>query len=159
MIFRGLWWVWLSFILALMLTILPLPAWAAWSRPEWLLLAVIYWALALPNRVSVGVAWVLGLLMDAINGSLLGEHALAFLMVVYITVKLHLRIRVFPLWQQAMMIATLVFCYQLIIFCIQGFAGKFPQTPIYWLPSLTSMLLWPWVFIVLRDWRRRFRIR
>lgn len=159
MFFRGMWWVWASFVLGLILTILPLPSWVIWFRPEWLLLIVIYWSLALPHRVSVGVAWVLGLLYDAINGSLLGEHALAFMAVVYITVKLHLQIRMFPLWQQAMLVFGLVLWYQLLVFGMQGLAGNFPETLWYWLPAVTSMLLWPWIFIVLRDWRRRFHIR
>lgn len=148
-----------SFILALMLTILPLPLWAAWARPECVLLVIIYWTIALPNRVSIGIAWLMGLLLDVISGTLLGEHALAMALVAYITISLHRRLRVYPLWQQASFVFALVFLYQLIIFILQGMIGQLPQTFLYWLPSLTSMLFWPWVFIVLRDWRRYYKMK
>ena len=69
----GLFWISLSIIIALMLTILPLPLWAAWFRPEWLVLVAIYWSIALPHRFNIGVAWLLGLLLDALSGTILGD--------------------------------------------------------------------------------------
>lgn len=154
----GTFWIVLSVLLALLLSLVPLPYWASWFRPEWLLLVVIYWAMALPHRVSIGSAWCLGLLLDALNGTLLGEHALAFSIVAYVTVKLHLRIRLFPLWQQALSVLGLVYLYQLVLFIIQGVIGQLPTTLWYWLPTLSSMLFWPWTYLMLRNLRRRFKI-
>lgn len=155
---HGTFWILFSIFLAMILNMLPLPAWADWYRPEWLLLVILYWALALPHRVSIGAAWVVGLLLDAMNGSLLGEHALAMSVVTYIIVVFHRRIRLFPVWQQALVVFGLTLCYQLIIFTAQGAIGEDPNTPLYWAPSITSMLMWPWVFIILRDWRRRHQL-
>ncbi len=155
---NGSLWIIFSFFLGIVLSLLPLPVWADWFRPEWLLLVVLYWALALPHRISIGAGWVLGLLLDAMNGTLLGEHALAMAVSVYLIVVLHRRVRLFPVWQQAVVIFGLTLLYQLIIFAVQGVIGEDPHTWLYWAPSFTSMLMWPWIFTILRDWRRRYQV-
>lgn len=154
----GIFWVTLSIMIALMLTILPLPLWAAWFRPEWLVLVVMYWIIALPNRLNLGVAWCLGLLLDALSGTILGEHAMAMIMVAYTAVKQHRRIRTANIWQQSFTMGMLIALFQAVIFLIQAIMGQVPSSPLYWLPTITSMLFWPWIFIILRDWRRRFKI-
>ena len=154
----GLFRIILSIIFAFILTILPLPLWAAWFRPEWVVLVLVYWNIALPQRVNIGTSWVIGLLLDALSGTVLGEHALALVVVTYIAVKLHRRIRAVNIWQQSLTLGLLVMLFQAIIFIVQAFIGEIPQSLFYWLPSLTSALFWPWVFIVLRDWRRKFKI-
>lgn len=155
---HGGWLIVLSFALALMLAAVPLPPWAAPYRPEWVTMVLIYWCLALPERVGVGAGWTAGLLLDVMGGSLLGQHALAFAIVAYLILRLYQRIRLFPLWQQALSILILIALEQMISLWIRGITGKPPQTWIYWMPALTSMLLWPWLFVILRDLRRRFRV-
>ena len=89
------WVIWTSFLVALILTILPLPAWAGPYRPEWTLLVLIYWCMAIPQRVCIGVGWVVGILLDALRESLLGQNALGFALAAFVTIKLHQRLRVF----------------------------------------------------------------
>jgi rod shape-determining protein MreD len=147
-----------SILLAIVLNMLPLPEWAYWFRPEWVLLVLIYWIMLLPHRINVGCAWSLGLLVDVMNGSLLGEHALAFTLIAYIVARWHQWLRLFSFWQQSIIVLLFVLLYQLVLFIIQGMIGEAPQTWSYWFPSLASMLFWPCVFVMLRDWRRRLRI-
>lgn len=149
----------LTFIVALMLTMLPLPDWAEFLRPEWATMVLIYWCLALPQRVGVGVGWVVGLLLDVIHGAVLGQYALALSLVAYITLSLHQRMRIYPLAQQALVILMLVLLQQMLVIWIKGFLGQSPESLQYWLPSFTSMLLWPWMFLILRDVRRSFGVR
>ncbi len=151
-------WIILSITFALILTILPLPLWAAWFRPEWVVLVLVYWNIALPQRVNIGTSWIIGLLLDALSGTILGEHALALVVITYIAVKLHKRIRTVNIWQQSLTLGLLVMLFQAIIFIVQALVGEIPRSFFYWLPSLTSALFWPWVFIILRDWRRKFKI-
>jgi rod shape-determining protein MreD len=92
------------------------------------------------------------------NGTLLGEHALALTIVVYIVARMHSRLRMFPLMQQGLIIFLLELLYQFILYCIQGFIGEAPHGWLYWSPSITSMLLWPWVYSIMRDCRRRFKV-
>lgn len=156
---RGGWAIFASFILALMLTLIPLPEWAAYLRPEWVSLVVIYWCMALPERVGVGIAWIAGLFLDVIHGAVLGQYAMALALVAYFTMSLHQRLRVFPLLQQMFVILLLILFQQLIVIWIKGFIGESPESLRYWLPSFTSMLLWPWVFVLLRDLRRKYQVR
>jgi rod shape-determining protein MreD len=134
-----------SFLLAFILTLLPMPEWASWARPAWVLLVLIYWNLTLPHEVNIGTAWFLGLLLDVLNNTLLGEHALAMAIASYFVVKMHARIKMFPLVQQGLCVWLLVLLYQFIIYSIQGFINEVPQSKLYWLSSLISMLLWPWL--------------
>lgn len=144
--------------LAMMLTILPLPNWSIWLRPQWVLLVVIYWCLAVPERISVGVAWCIGLLLDVLQGTLLGQHALALAVVAYFTVKFHPRIRLFPIWQKTVIVFFLSLIYMGLLYWVQGVMGVLPSAWEFWIPAVTSAILWPWVFIILRDLRRKFNV-
>jgi len=151
--------IFISFLVALILAILPLPDWAAPYRPAWVVLVLIYWCMALPVRVSVGAGWIAGLMLDLLNGALLGQNALAYAVVAYVTVVLHQRLRVFPLWQQALSVLLLVALGQLLVLWVLGIVDAAPNSLQFWLPSVTSMLLWPWLFVILRDARRRFGVK
>lgn len=147
-----------SIFIALILAVLPMPEWTLWMRPAWVLLVLIYWTIAFPHKVGMAVAWVTGLIMDLLNGTLLGEHALAYTVVIYFVSTMYIRIRMYPILQQSLSVLFFVLMYQFILYCIQGFIGKLPVSHLYWLSSLTSMLLWPWLFILLRDCQYRFKL-
>lgn len=151
-----------SFILAMMLTMVPMPSWMpSWVdslRPEWATMVLIYWCMALPQRVGVGIGWVVGLFLDVIHGALLGQYAMALAVVAYITISLHQRLRIYPIMQQALIVLLLILLQQLLVIWVKGFIGQSPDSLLYWMPSLTSMLLWPWLFLLLRDVRRQYRV-
>lgn len=146
-----------TLIVAMILALLPMPEWAIWLRPAWILMVLIYWAITVPYRVSVGTAWSVGLIVDLLNGTLLGEHALAYTIVICFVSKMHIRLRLYPLLQQGITVFVLVLLYQFILYCIQGFIGELPG-PAYWLSSVTSMVLWPWLFILMRDYHRWLKL-
>ncbi len=146
------------FVVALSLEVMPLPHWAQELRPQWVNLALIYWCMALPQRVGVGSAWTLGLFEDVLTGTLLGQHALGLSLTAYMVVNLHQRIRIFPLWQQSLVVFVLLLVERLLSLWIIGASGQPMPTLWYWMPTVMGMLLWPWVFIVLRDIRRRFHV-
>lgn len=147
-----------SFVIALLLTMLPLPEFLKGFRPEWVTVVLVYWCMALPYRIGIGWAWLAGLMLDVATGSLLGQHALALAIVAFLTLKLHQRIRVFPLMQQAFAVLVLVAMAQMISLWVNGIINTPPRSWTYWLPSLTSALLWPWLFVVMRSVRRHFRV-
>jgi rod shape-determining protein MreD len=155
---QGGWIILLSFLVAIILAVLPLPIWARPYRPEWYALVLVYWCIAAPERVGVGVAWVIGILLDALRGTLLGQHALALSLLAYLTLKLRQRIRAFPMWQQALTVLVLLCLEQLLTLWVMGIVGYPPKSWVYWAPSLVGMLLWPWVFTVMRDVQRRFPV-
>lgn len=148
----------LTLLAALMLTTVPLPDDLRILRPDWVLLVLIYWCMALPHRVGVGFSWLLGLLTDVLTGMLLGQHALAYSIVIYLTLKLHQRLRLYPLWQQALSILVLLTLSQLLLLWINGMIGRPIHSWLYWMPSLLGAFLWPFIFIFLRGLRRAFRV-
>lgn len=147
-----------SLAIALLLTILPMPDWGQELRPQWVALTLIYWSLALPSRVGVLWAWGTGLVLDVTVGTVLGQHALSLSVVAWLALELHPRIRVFPLLQQAVSVWVLLLVERLLALWVIGATGQPTPTLWYWAPTFVGMLLWPWVFIVLRDVRRRFAV-
>jgi rod shape-determining protein MreD len=154
----GGWVILLSGVIALVLTSIPLPGWIEPFHPNWLCLVLIYWCLALPQRVGLGTAWLLGLVLDAARGTLLGQHALALVVMAFLTLKNHRRLRLFPLWQQSLSVLGLLLINQLLVFWVDGIRGYPPRDLWYLAPAVGGMLLWPWVFIILRDMRQRYRV-
>ena len=147
--------VFVTLIVAFMLTALPLPDWAAPFRPDWVALTLIYWAIMLPRTWSVGSAWLIGILLDVAQGTILGQHALALCLIVFITVRFHLLMRVFPIQQLAATVFAILALYQFILFWINGVAGVEVPLVNYWGPVLTGTLFWPLVLAVLRGVRAR----
>ncbi len=147
-----------SFIIAYMLTAMPLPEWALNWRPAWVTIVLIYWCLAIPERVGIGIGWVLGLLLDVQLGTVFGQNAISLTIIAYIIIKNHQRIRVFPLVQQALLVCVLLLFSQLFTLWIRSMTGFPPQHWTYWAPAFTSMVIWPWLFIILRDVRRKFHV-
>ena len=132
-----------SMIIALMLTMVPMPEAIGAFRPDWIALIVIFWAMSVPRSYSVGVAWFAGILVDVTQGTLLGQHALALCAVTYIAVKFHLLMRVFPLLQLTATIFALLAFYQFLLFWINGVAGVPAPSVSYWGPVITGTVIWP----------------
>ncbi|VAW64841.1 Rod shape-determining protein MreD [hydrothermal vent metagenome] len=147
-----------SLIVALMLHMWPLPEWMTFLRPEWVTLVLIYWALAIPEQVGVTIAWVAGLLLDVTQGAILGQHAVGMVIVVFIIQLEYQRIRVFSLAQQALVVLLLLLIKQVLVLWVSGIVGQSTSLGLYFMPSLLGAILWPWLFIVLRDLRRRFTV-
>ena len=99
----------ITILIGLVLSILPLPERLELFRPDWTLLILLYWSLALPQRIGVGIAWITGLLQGVLTATLLGQHAMAYAIVSYLIVKLHQRLRLHPLWQQSLSILILLY--------------------------------------------------
>ena len=152
----------LTFVVAMVLAIVPLPdsipIELGYLRPQWVVLVLIYWVIALPGRVGILVAWSIGLIVDVLLGSLLGQHGVAFILVAYIASSLYQRLRMFSLWQQSLIVFAIVGLNQLINFWIESIVGIGDWNMWYLLSSVVSALLWPSVFLLLRYLRRQFNV-
>lgn len=147
-----------SLLVALLLTIMPLPMWAQVFRPQWLPLVIIYWVIALPHRVGLGIAWIMGIMLDALYGSVLGEHALALAVLAYLAQKSYQQLRMFPVMQQALSVLVFIIIYQAILLWIQGALGLLVDVRWFWVTAFTSMIIWPWLYLLLRGLRKRSRV-
>lgn len=144
-----------TIVAALMLSVMPLPGGLEAFRPDWVAIALIYWAMTLPRTWSVGSAWLIGLVLDIAQGTLLGQHALALCVIVFVTVRMHLLMRVFPTGQLIAAVFSLLALYQFILFWINGVAGVPVEAVHYWGPVITGALVWPVIAVLLNGVRMR----
>lgn len=147
--------IYLSLVVALTLMILPLPEWAQAYRPNWVALVLIYWSMALPKKVGLWYALITGLLVDTLQGTLLGQHALALIIIMYINLNFYQRIRVLSLPQQSLFVLILLFICQAMVVWVEGIMGRPTPVSAYLGAPLVGMMIWPWVFVILRDIRRK----
>jgi len=146
-----------SIVVALMLAIAPMPDWAESFRPDWVTMTLIYWTMNLPRSYGIGWAWAIGLILDVAQGTLLGQHALALSLVIYVTVTFHLQMRQFPTLQLSLTVCALLALYQFILFWINGVAGVNTPAVTYWGPVLSGSLIYPLLTMLFGGVRYRAR--
>ncbi|MET1079217.1 MAG: rod shape-determining protein MreD [Pseudomonas sp.] len=153
------WVIWLSFALALLLSVAPMPSFMETGRPLWLAMFITYWTLALPHRVGMTTAWLLGLGADVLYGTLLGQNALVLILITFMVLSLQQRLRLFPVWQQSLVLLVVFGLAQLVQLWLHALTGnRPPPTLVFLLPALVSALLWPWVCAGLRTLHKRLNV-
>ncbi|MEX0614753.1 MAG: rod shape-determining protein MreD [Methylophaga sp.] len=151
---QQVWVIYVTLLIAILLMILPLPDMLRLARPEFVVMTLIYWTMALPQRVNIGVAWFTGLVMDITTGGQLGVHAFAYALAVFMVARFHLQLRQYPLWQQAFTILSLVF----LVHVVSMLNAPLTSGWHIWMPAVVSTVLWPMVYAVLRKIRRSFQV-
>jgi len=145
----------ITLIVAALLTLVPLPDQIRIFRPEFVALVLIYWTMAAPQHIGISFAWCVGLLMDVMLGGALGLLAFTYALIIYFILQFHLQIRQYPLWQQALIVFSLVLLLQLLFVIVESHTAGWS----FWLPAISSMLIWPLIYNVLRSVRRTFHVR
>ncbi|MEE3321728.1 MAG: rod shape-determining protein MreD [Pseudomonadota bacterium] len=149
-----------TLLLAALLEVVPLPDAANWVRPEWMLLVLVYWVLILPRRVGVLWGFFVGLYMDVLTGTTLGQWGLGFSLGAFIMLLAYKRMRVFTVLQQCAVIFLLVGSVSLLAYLVQEAVGRTlypPYTILY--SSLASAIVWRPVCALLRWVQLRFIVR
>jgi rod shape-determining protein MreD len=149
----------ISLAVAMLLTVVPLPLMLLPLRPYWVALVMIFWCLETQDVISLGGAFLIGLLLDLLGGSLLGMHALGLVILVYLVQRFRARLRFFPPWQQALSVLALLLNDRIIVLWIISLKGDALPSATFWLAPLISTLLWPWVFLIMDRYRSRARHR
>src|SRR5205809_6190982 len=148
--------IFLSFLAALLLNFLP------WKDlrlvPDFVALVLAFWCVRQPRLVGLGVGWIIGLFTDAGNGVLLGQHALAYSLLAFLSMWLSRRILWFGPMLQALHIALILLVTQAAVLLIRLAAGDhFPGWP-FLVSPLAGAILWPAVTsLLLLPQRRRER--
>ncbi|AAP96116.1 rod shape-determining protein MreD [[Haemophilus] ducreyi] len=147
------------FIISFVLEIMPWPISLQGLRPTWIVLVLIYWALALPDKMSVGTAFIAGIVWDLVLGSILGIHALVLSIAIYFIAKYHLILRNLSLWLQAILVMLYIIAIRFFIFFVELVlhSADFNQQEI--LGAVISGILWPWIFLLMRHIRRQLGLR
>ncbi|MDB2449064.1 rod shape-determining protein MreD [bacterium] len=156
---QSLWVIAVSFFVAYLLAAVPLPHVIALGRPDWVALFLIFWVLAVPERVGVFIGFCVGVLQDVVMGTYLGTYALAYAALAYVVLVLHLRLRMYPLLQQAVIVFMVVALSQILVQWSKGFFSSGLDSDIHLLPAVISAVFWPWTYILLRSVQVQFRVQ
>jgi rod shape-determining protein MreD len=156
---RSWWTSGLSLVATLALAVVPLPDAIAPFRPDWVAVVLLYWSLMAQRHFSLLTAFWMGLALDTLSGALLGQNALALLVIVYLAEKFHLRFRVFPVSQLAIVVFVLLGLYEFVLFWIDGMAGRSVPLIERWAPPLTGTLVWVALYTFLDRGEREARAR
>lgn len=132
-----------TLVAALLINLLPWSGWGLIVRPDFVVLVLLYWCIAEPRKIGFAIPWLLGLLMDVADGSLLGQHALAYTIVAYAGIVLHRRVQRFSITPQMLHVVPLLLLNDVIVLLIRLVAGS--GFPGYWyfMGSVVGGLLWP----------------
>lgn len=145
----------LSFLAALVLATLPLPQALSYWRPEFVTMALIFWALNAPHLVGIWVGFFIGLLLDVLLATPFGVHPLALALVAFLARLSWRWVAVLLVWQTSGLVLSLVFVSLLVKRLLLGIVSSQADSVFYWMPALSSALLWPMVMVVLRRHAQR----
>lgn len=143
-----------SLVVALLLRLLPWSGWALSLRPDFVLLALLYWGMHRPSVAGLGLAFFLGLVTDVLDGLMLGQYALAYVGANFVVQLVHRRLRVFSPWQQALHMFGVLLGSQIVAVFAGTLAGRAFDDWIFFLSALTGALLWPAMGVLL-EWPQR----
>lgn len=148
-----------TLLISLMLMLVPLPGVLQAFKPYWPALVLMYWALESNARVTLGVAFLVGLGADVFDGVLLGEQALRLTAMIFIVLRFRSRLRFFPMWQQALAVLALLLNDRVLLLIVRVFAGDEVPATSWWIAPFVGAALWPFVFLLLDDLRMRLRLQ
>ena len=142
-----------SLVAAFLLNLLP---WGSWGWvPDFVAMTLVFWSIYQPRKVGIGIAFLMGLVMDVHSASLLGENALAYTLLSYFAITIHRRVLWFRPSVQALHVLPLLLVMQVVQVLIQlAVSGKTPNL-LYFVQSFVAMLIWPIVCWLLLAPQRR----
>ena len=146
----------LTILLSLFVSLITLPL--GYYSPEWILLVLIYWAIAIPSINKLFLAFLLGFLVDVVLGQVLGISSLFYTILIYIVLRLYNSLRYMTIAQQSFVILFLIIIKQHLLIWAYIIIGRTIEYQAILVGSFLSALLWPLVFFALRYVRRKFNI-
>ena len=150
---------WISLVAAVLMTVVAVPeAWRPY-RPFWLGLLVIWWSLEAPDRIGLGTAFLIGLVQDVLIGNVLGMTAFRLVAIAFILLRFRARLRFFPMWQQALAVFAIMLNDRILTLALHSITGGITIDWQFWISPIVAAVLWPWLFLLLDDLRRRSRPR
>jgi rod shape-determining protein MreD len=155
----SLWWFVGTLVFALLSMLVPLPAVLEPFKPYWPALFLLYWSLESEDRVTLGLAFTIGLIADLFNGVVLGEQALRLCALVFIALRFRSRLRFFPMWQQTLAVLALLLNDRILLLIVRVLAGASLPPASWWISPFVGAALWPFLFLLLDDLRMRLRIQ
>lgn len=154
----GGWFIYLTIFIALYLQTLPMPDLLLLFKPKWVALVLAYWCLLQPYRIGIMHGFFIGLLIDLIEGSSLGQNAIYLTLIAYFLHKFYQRIRMYTIIKQTLAIFIILLFAQIIFALLQTIANNKDFSIIVFLPVFISTLIWPWLYILLQYFKTGLKI-
>ncbi len=159
---NGGWLIFLTIIAALIAAIVHLPeswpAWLGWLRPAWVPLVLFYWVMAVPHRVGLISAWLLGLLLDVLQGEPLGLNAMLLASITFVAWRLYERLRMYAGLQHSLLLFFLLLATEFVRRLVNLLMTGDPIGWYFLLIPLMSAIAWPFIDLLLGSLRRRVRV-
>jgi rod shape-determining protein MreD len=131
-------------LLGLVLTIIPIPHLLAGIRPPWVLLVILYIQFYIPTAFNLVLIVSMGLCLDVLLSTLLGEHVLALVITTWIASTRVRRFHLFALPQQMALITLFCCIYEVVLYLIDVYQGYNHSLLMVLGTTLISLMLWPW---------------
>lgn len=148
-----------STFVAFVLTIVQLPSWLFHFWPDWIALILVYWALVVPGRIGPFTGFLIGTLLEVLFVRTFGVLGLGLAVLTFLVNALSQQLKMLSIWQQMLFVGLFVGIFKLLTGWLYGIVDDFAITKEYWYSLLGGMLVWPFVFILLEEMRRKARIR
>ncbi|MFV2091328.1 MAG: rod shape-determining protein MreD, partial [Pseudomonadales bacterium] len=132
--------------------------WLGWIRPAWVAMVVFFWVMELPDRMGLVSAWVLGLLLDVLYADPLGLNGALLASITYVGWRFYERLRMYSIVQQGVVVFVLVLLGECARVIVQDLVFDRGWSWGVVFPALTSLLLWPFLYLLLQRLKFRFRV-
>lgn len=150
---------WLSLVAAFLFMEFPFPDWLSAPRPFLLALVVAYWILETPQKMRLGRVFLIGLLLDLVSFSMLGEHALRLLLIGGILHLMRSRFHFYLAWQQSGFLMLILYADLVVLWLMRLSQGLPMEQAEIWGSPILALLIWPWLYIFLDNLRVQSRGR
>ena len=146
----------ITIILGLFISLITLPL--GYYAPEWMLLVITYWAIALPSNNKLFLAFLIGIIVDIVYGQVLGISSLFYVLLVYVILRLYNSLRYMTIAQQAVVLLIFIIIKQHLLVWAYFIIDRNIDYQALLVGSFISALVWPLIYYTLRFIRRRFNI-
>ena len=146
----------ITIVLGLFLTLITLPL--GYYAPEWMLLVVIYWAIAMPSNNKMFLAFLSGIILDIVFGQALGVSSLFYVILIYFFLRLYNSLRYMTIAQQAVVLFFFIFIKQHLLVWLYYIIDRNIDYQALLVGSIISAFVWPLIYYTLRFVRRKFHI-
>ena len=146
----------ITIILGLFISLITLPL--GYYAPEWMLLVITYWAIALPSNNKLFLAFLIGIIVDIVYGQVLGISSLFYVLLIYIILRLYNSLRYMTIAQQAVVLFIFIFLKQHLLVWAYFIIDRNIDYQALLVGSIVTASIWPLIYYALRFTRRKFNI-
>ena len=146
----------ISTLIGGVLSLVDLPDWLFYFRPDWVALLVAFWVLSFPDKLSIFYGLISGIFLDLILVKPLGLNAIGFIILAYLVGYWSSQIRALTLWQQCLFLVVLLALCKLLIGLAAVFSTDFVFTRFYWYSALGNLIFWPLLSMILQEVKQTF---